>query len=267
MKVSSILISSLFLFSGLIYSKAVFAQSRIDVIFLEDGSVINAEILREGEKSMKVLLLTGDTLDLSYSNINKIKEYNWKSKPIDEIVKENRVLEPTRFGSKTGFIMHFTQSSLIGNTSEFYTPFRAFSLGFDLGLGYWIGPYQVSAGALIENTVNGNSVFYLENKLHLSKKLNTPFMFMRGGYSMEFSSTGPSFSPFTAQSDYDYSGFNGLMIGGGIGYRAKVSNHLFLRFSFGYRYLSLTSTETWLDFSTTTYASLHRIKLNLGVSF
>lgn len=253
-------------FLALIYCTSVYSQEKMDVIYMQDGSVINAFIIKEDSASMRVALLTKDTLNIAYKFINKIYEDSRSTAYVKELIKRNRPTEASRFLKPKGWLISLNQSTIIGNASFERSPFRPVSLGVGMSLRYWYARrLSTEFGANIENSISGNFIVFNENRIHFSKNISSPFLFVNGGYSVELSTRGPSFNEFI--SGYKYSGFRGLMLGAGLGYRIKISNYTLMNLGVGYRYLDLIATERWDGYEVKTLAQIQRIKLNVSLSF
>lgn len=268
MKVCSVFITLTLLFLELFYSNSAYAQKRADVIYMLDGSVINAVVLDEGPSSMQVMLMTKDTIELSYDNIDHIRYGNRSIKDIDEIIKNNRPVQTSRFLNKSGFLVDFNTGYLVGTTPSNRSPFRSFSVGAELGFGTWFAHrYYLGAGANAETFVrgSGNAGIFGESRIHFSKGINSPFIKLRGGYLIDLASRGRNYG--SGVSNYNYSGFRGPIGELGIGYRVELSNFLLMRFTAGYQYMDLTATETWEAFQSEINSQVHRARIGIGLSF
>lgn len=252
-------------FLALNYSILSFSQEKMDVLYLQDGSVLNAYILKEDSASLTVRLLSGDTLHISFPYIHKIIEDNIAVLEVEKLIERNKIKEPSRFLNGSGFLFNMTQSNIFGNSFP-GSPFRPFTIGVDFGLGYWFKHrFYFGTGASVENSSNGNAIFYAEHRLNLQKTITTPYLYVKGAYSLELNSSGPQFTPFV--SNYRYTGYRGPAFGGGLGYRIELSNYLLMRLEVGYRYMNLVATESWDDFLSKTNAQIHRVAISIGLSF
>lgn len=235
---------------------------------MRDGSVINAVVLDEGPLSMQVMLMTRDTIELSYNNIDHIRFGNRSIKDIDEIIERNKPVQSSRFLNKSGFLVDFSTGYLIGVTPSNRSPFRAFSAGAELGVGTWFAHrYYFGIGTNAETFVrgSGSASLFGETRIHFSKMINAPFIQLRGGYLIDLASRGRNYG--SGVSNYNYSGFRGPLGEIGLGYRVEVSNFLLMNFSAGYQYMDLTAIETWEAFRSEINSKVHRVRLGIGLSF
>lgn len=219
---------------------SVCAQKTTHAVYLENGSIIRGDIIRQDSSGVALEACCGSIFVFSSAEILRIgeepahSEHQWKS---------------------SGYINHTSMGVLLGSSAnEREAPFSVLTEH-----AYLINSY-VSAGLMLGYELLEEPVF----PLAFSVKAYLPMQrtLLVGGIA-----TGYSFSIENPDSEFFESNKGGLLFNGEIGFMIPVSDNNSFLIAVGYRYnvLNYTREDFWLG-EVERKVSYNRLNLRLGLS-
>lgn len=230
---------------NLIMAGSTFAQSKEDVVYLINGSILRGKVI---ENSIGVKT----TIEIVGNNIIVVPDSLIKMIRMDQIitakVRENKV-SPVEMAAKVNFYGGSKNSAGFTFVTSYRFPFRL----------------AVGAGTGIEWFEHQQIPFIADVKYYFMKGQVSPYVYAQGGYAVSLSQEG----------DNEYSEYHGgVLAGSGAGLRFNFTRRNALFFSLGYRYQkteTITNPYPWSSYypqyETIRYDEYNRITFSFGFIF
>ncbi len=197
----------LLFFCAFVMAINVNAQSREDVVYLHNGSILRGKVIEN-------ISGVSTTIEIIGHNTIVIPDSAVKMILMDQVVpvknRENSA-SPVEMAANVSFYGGSKDSGGFTFITSYRFPSR-FSVGIGLGIE-WFDHQQIP--------------FMMDIKYYLLKGPFSPYLYAQGGYAV----------PLSTKIDGDYSEYHGgLLAGTGAGMRFNFSKRNALVFSIGYRY-------------------------------
>ena len=222
------------------------AQSREDVVYLNNGSILRGKVIENiSGDHITIGIIGNNTIVIPDSAVKMIL----RDQKISSGTGEN-VAGPVEMAANANFYGGSKNSGGFTFITSYRFPFRL-SIGGGLGIE-WFDHQQIP--------------FLLDVKYCFKKGLWSPYIYSQGGYSV----------PLSEKVEGDYSSYyGGLMAGLGGGMRFSFSNRNALVFSLGYRYQKTKNViESYPWYSslyqpseTILYTEFNRLTFSFGFVF
>jgi hypothetical protein len=223
----------------------LYAQSKEDVVYLNNGSILRGKVT-ENIRGLQT------TIEILGRNIIVIPDSAVKMILMDQDIaskeRENKA-SPVEMAANISFYGGTKNSAGCSFITAYCFPFRL-SVGMGIG-NEWFDHQQIP--------------FLADVKYSFLKGSWTPYVYVQGGYAV----------PLSKKVDGDWSEYyGGVLAGTGAGLRFNFTRHNALLFSLGYRYQktkTVTNSYPWISayqpYETILYNEFNRLTFSFGFLF
>jgi len=231
--------------AAFIYADALYAQSKEDVLYLNNGSILRGQITGNIKGVQTAIEMLGrNTIVVPDSAIKMmLMDQNIPAKD-----RESKA-SPFEMAANAGFYGGPNNSGGFTFIPSYLFPFRL-STGFGMGIE-WFEHQQIPV--------------FVDTKYYLIKGAWSPYMYLQGGYAI----------PLSKKVDGDWSDYyGGVLAGVGGGLRFNFSKRNAFIFSLGYRYQktkTVSNSYPWMSsypqYETTRFDEYNRLTFSFGFLF
>ncbi len=227
-------------------SSEMFAQSREDIVYLNNGSIYRGKLIENVRGEYTRIEIVGH-------NIIVVPDSSVKKILMDQIIplqeRENKA-SPVEMAANVGFYGGSKNSAGFTFITAYQFPFRM-SAGAGMGIE-WFDHQQIP--------------FMADIKYYFLKGSFSPYIYTQGGYAV----------PLTKKTESDLSNYyGGFLAGIGGGLRVNFAKHNALVFSLGYRYQKtkiVNGSYPWYSsfyqpYETVVYNEFNRLTFSFGFLF
>jgi len=235
----------LIIFSAVIFSVKIQAQSREDVVYLYNGSILKGKITENIPGVKTSIEIVGHNLIVIPDTAVKMILINQKIAPHEY----GNLASPVEMAATVNFYGGTKNSGAFTFITSYHFPFRL-SVGAGLGIE-WFDHQQIP--------------FMADFTYCVLKGPWSPYIYARTGYAV----------PLSKKDDAIYSdNYGGILAGAGAGMRFNFSQRNALTFSIGYRYQktrTVTGSYPWTSayptYETIRYDEYNRLIFSFGFLF
>ena len=224
---------------------SIFAQSKEDVVYLHNGSVLRGKVIENVNGKQATIELVGRNILLIPDSLIEVIL-------MDQVIpskeRENKAM-PVEMAAAVNFYGGSKNTAGFTFTTSYRFPFRL-AVGGGMGIE-WFGHQQIP--------------FIANVQYSFLKGSWSPYVFALSGYAV----------PLSKKMEGDYSDYyGGILVGAGGGLRFDFTNHNALVFSAGYRYQktkTVTTSYPWYSsysqYQDILYNEFNRLTFSFGFLF
>jgi opacity protein-like surface antigen len=218
-------------------------DSRIDLVYLKNGSVIRGKIIEKDDRDKIKILSEGGNI------------WAFSSTEIDSISVQ---MNTNDFDLALEYQNNTSLGTLVaGGQNQKNSMFSALMLQ---GIGYH-ARYFSGIGIGIEFLEYNTLPLFIEQRALLNRNVISNFIYLRGGFAF------PVEQPDVTWQETRYQG--GWLVGAGTGIMARINSHNTITIDIGYRFqdLKMNYLDGWPQQRITQTTRYNRLELRLGLLF